>query len=140
MSELESLVESKIYREDELETHLHKAHQERDNYKARVKTLEATAAAASSAPNSRPVSIDLGGGAKSHAANGTNGNGHASSADTRCELCEGPHDLDACPVFSGSTLDGSDKSPLAVKSKKWCADCESSAHDTAECPMADDVF
>ncbi|KAL1408032.1 hypothetical protein Q8F55_004829 [Vanrija albida] len=136
VSELESLVESKIYREDELETFLHKAQLERDNYKSKVKALEAAQAAASSAPNSRPVSIDLGA-ANGAGANGTNG----AHSDTRCELCEGPHDLDACPVFSGSTLDGGgDKSPLAVKSKKWCADCESSAHDTADCPMADDVF
>jgi len=135
VSELESLIESKIYHEDELESRVQELERERDRWRAKANNAAPTST--NSAPShSRTTSLVS--------------NGSASS-EVRCELCEGPHDLDACPVFAGTTLDvdppvgagGADQpSPLAnkAKTKKWCNDCESSAHDTAECPMADDVF
>ena len=103
VSELESLIESKIYREDELETRLTELEQELSRKRASTTT-------------SRP---DL-----SHSR-------HPSTADStatedRCELCEGPHDLDACPVFAGNMGGDDGPSPLGGKGKKgkWCADCE----------------
>jgi len=103
VSELESLIESKIYREDELETRLSEL--ERELSKQRASTASA-----------RP---------------GLSHSRHPSTADStatedRCELCEGPHDLDACPVFAGNMGGEDGPSPSAVKEKKgkWCADCE----------------
>jgi hypothetical protein len=81
--------------------------------------------------------------------------------DEHCELCEGPHQLDACPVFAGNTLGGDEEdegrpSPLAGRGKRRCADCDvrflvmswraeltgsqSTEHDTSDCPLAEDVF
>jgi chromosome segregation ATPase len=140
VSELESLIESKIYREDELET--------------RVQELEdmwsknGGAGAAGAAPAS---SASVTTRAPKHTRTDSAVSNGTARSDLRCELCEGPHELDACPVFSSTTLDAdvdaeadadadAHPSPLANKNKKWCNDCESSAHDTAECPMAEDVF
>jgi hypothetical protein len=141
VSELESLIESKIYREDELETRL--AELERELSRRRVDTAPQTDAASSDRPShSRQPS-------------------HADSTLTedRCELCEGPHDLDACPVFAGNMggADAASPSNGGMQKGKWCADCEvsrergsggfadcadeqSAEHDTEECPMAEDVF
>lgn len=136
MSELESLIESKIYHEDELESRVQELERERDRWQSKAQAAAVGGKATSTNSHSRTDSLVS--------------NGSAAS-DIRCELCEGPHDLDACPVFAGTTLDvdplptgaADQPSPLANKAKagkKWCNDCESSAHDTTECPMADDIF
>lgn len=120
MSELEALIEAKIYHEDELESRLQQMQRDAtkgDNFTNRSSVVS------HSRTSSVASNIDS-----------------ITSDSTRCELCEGPHDLDACPVFAGTTL-SNDDSPLAPKGpKKWCNDCESAAHNTDECPMADDVF
>lgn len=75
MSELESLVESKIYREDELEAQV-------ERYKIQASKVAPTAQTGSS---SRPVT----------------GSAHVSRdvEDGECEMCgEGGHDLDSCPI------------------------------------------
>lgn len=142
VAELESLIESKIYREDELETRLGELERELSRQKA-----ASTNGHADPLPIIRPSHSRQ----TSEATNGT------TATEDRCELCEGPHDLDACPVFAGK-MDGLDDrpSPLAGKMKrgKWCADCEvsltlpyqrfidmqSNEHDTVDCPMAEEVF
>ncbi|WVQ73438.1 hypothetical protein IAR50_003010 [Cryptococcus sp. DSM 104548] len=132
VAELETLIETKIYREDELETRVSSLEREVDRYRK------------SSASSDRNVN-----GEPPHSAasttfsHGGSDNSHSSSTATggskreveRCELCEGPHDLDACPVFAGNVTGEEGK-----KGGKWCMDCESSEHDTVECPMAEDVF
>lgn len=130
VSELESLIESKIYREDELETRV----QELESQLSGQHKVNGTSSHVRNESTSSTISTASQGTTRSTQSNGTTG------TDTRCELCEGPHDLDACPVFTGATLEAGNTSPLSIKKKKWCADCESSAHDTSECPMADDVF
>lgn len=101
VSELESLIESKIYREDELEQRATDLERELDHLRSSSNRNNA------SSNHSRTSSI---------ATTGTDG-------DDRCELCEGPHSLDACPVFSGELGD-----PVATSGKsktgKFCADCE----------------
>lgn len=125
VSELESLIESKIYREDELETRLQELERDVDRWRAKAQALAAGSAASSA--HSRSTSLTS--------------NGVASIDETRCELCEGPHDLDACPVFAGTTLSADTAAAGdGASKKKWCNDCESDAHNTAECPMADDMF
>lgn len=113
--ELESLIESKIYREDELETRLGEL--ERELAKQRAATANGNAAAHDSVARS---------GASSHSRQASIATVHSTATEGRCELCEGPHDLDACPVFAGK-MDGEEgASPSAGKQKrgKWCADCE----------------
>jgi CAP-Gly domain-containing linker protein 1 len=100
VSELESLIESKIYREDELEQRAHDLERELD----RLRPTDHT----SQHGHSRNSSI------------ATTGTDH----DDRCELCEGPHSLDACPVFSGEVVDDVHPAPAKSDTGKFCADCE----------------
>lgn len=146
VSELESLIESKIYREDELETRLAQLQDEVKRYKALSTN--------GNGPHTPPARSETSGHSRAPSI------ANSTATEDRCELCEGPHDLDACPVFAGNMGGDEDRpSPLAgkeVKKGKWCADCEvsgavsckgveademqSDAHDTADCPMAEDVF
>ncbi|CAK9784955.1 hypothetical protein CC85DRAFT_315955 [Cutaneotrichosporon oleaginosum] len=140
VSELESLVESKIYREDELETRV----QELEAEMERLRKAKPAPAPSSTASHSRNPSEQSNG--------STTVSGGSTETALRCELCEGPHDLDACPVFTGAPLEGGNTSPLNIqKGKKWCNDCgvsreretsngQSPSHNTAECPVAEDVF
>ena len=102
-------MESKIYREDELENRLAELGRELDRRRARPPPTEGS----TETSHSRTSSVH-------------------TAAEDRCELCEGPHELDACPVFAGNTLGGGHgegegkPSPLAGRGKvgKLCADCE----------------
>lgn len=143
VSELESLIESKIYREDELETRVQELEADMERLR-KAKPAPAPASGPSAPSHSRNASEQSNG--------STTVSGGSTDTILRCELCEGPHDLDACPVFTGAPLEGGNTTPLNIKkSKKWCNDCEvgllrntadsqSSAHNTAECPLAEDVF
>ncbi|TYJ58409.1 hypothetical protein B9479_000955 [Cryptococcus floricola] len=130
VAELETLIETKIYREDELETRVSSLEREVDRHRK-------SSASSDRNTNGQPPHSAT----STHFSHGSD-NSHSSSTATggskreveRCELCEGPHDLDACPVFAGNVT-GEEK-----KGGKWCEDCESSEHDTVECPMAEDVF
>jgi hypothetical protein len=101
---LESLIESKIYREDELEQRATDLERELDHLRS------SSGRSNTSAHHSRNSSVAT-----------TN-----TDSDDRCELCEGPHSLDACPVFSGEVMDG-DSTSGKSKTAKFCADCEVSA-------------
>ncbi|WVR06658.1 hypothetical protein IAU60_003690 [Kwoniella sp. DSM 27419] len=118
VAELESLIEAKIYREDELETRATSLEREVERLRKSHANGGVGGAHTRTSSTATTMSSTVG----------------TAAGDDRCELCEGPRDLDACPVFAGNML-GEDK-----KGGKWCADCESSAHDTADCPMAEDVF
>lgn len=100
VSELESLIESKIYREDELEQRAHDLERELDRLR------------------SSDQSYQHGNGHSRNSSIATTGTDH----DDRCELCEGPHSLDACPVFSGEVVD--DVPKKNNKTGTFCADCE----------------
>lgn len=119
VSELESLVESKIYREDELETRVQEL--ESEMAKLRVKAVPVV-----NNTNSSSVSHTRNASNQSEESSGsTTVSGGSAEGTTRCELCEGPHDLDACPVFTGAPLEGGNTTPLNIKkNKKWCNDCE----------------
>lgn len=101
MSELESLIESKIYREDELEQRATDLERELDHLRSSSNRNNA------SANHSRHSSVATA----------------DTDSDDRCELCEGPHSLDACPVFSGEDM-GGDLAPGKSATGKFCADCE----------------
>jgi hypothetical protein len=65
-----------------------------------------------------PVSKDAGPEAKS-GERGAIPAAAASDTDERCELCEGPHELDQCPVFAGNL----DAAPSGM-GRRRCADCD----------------
>ncbi|BGO99648.1 hypothetical protein JCM10021v2_003324 [Rhodotorula toruloides] len=128
VNELESLVESKIYHEDELETELQK-------YKA----LAAKAGAASTSSSTPRL------------------NGHGSSkansdaeGGAECEMCgEKGHDLDSCPDFapaSPTKSSFSDRHSAASRNgtngagKEWCDDCEEFGHSLENCPLTSEIF
>ncbi|GAA5981430.1 hypothetical protein JCM11641_004760 [Rhodosporidiobolus odoratus] len=123
VTELESLVESKIYREDELETELEK-------YKA----------LATSSSNSG--SHTNGHSKKSYAASETDG----EQGDGECEMCgEKGHDLDSCPDFSSSPTKSSaaDRRASRIDAKDaadYCDDCEEYGHSLENCPLAAEIF
>lgn len=156
VSELESLVEAKIYREDELETQLSELERQLERVKRGDVRLSQSLRpptngyanghkSPSKSPSKPPppaasthTRTDSAASVSSVASAASAASGASATSDSsRCELCEGPHELDACPVFAGS-LDTPKTTP--GKKGKWCLDCESSAHNTEECPMADDVF
>lgn len=130
VSELESLIESKIYQQDDLENRISEL--ERDLERARASAGASSARSASHAAGADQHRSVSGTSASSASTNGTSGSGSMISSaverEERCELCEGPHELDSCPVFQGNldalSVPGSRDSPLGTKSSKWCADCE----------------
>ncbi|SCV70104.1 BQ2448_1498 [Microbotryum intermedium] len=144
VNELESLVESKIYREDELETELEK-------YKA----------LAAKAPSSSSTS-----GATSSSAT-AKGNGSAQLSkeeeddenNGECEMCGDKHNLESCPIFARSSspskvgrrpsVVGHAKSASlvsvssergAASTEAYCDDCEEYGHALEDCPLANDIF
>jgi hypothetical protein len=136
VSELESLVESKIYREDELETRLAELEREVEKWKLRVAAASMSSLPTTSAQQTTgSTQASLSSRAANHLNKAANGNKEpeaiAEASSDRCELCEGPHELDACPIFSGTMDDGkhaSANSPSmgrgGSKTRKFCEDCE----------------
>ncbi|GAA6022674.1 hypothetical protein JCM11491_000560 [Sporobolomyces phaffii] len=148
VSELEALVESKIYREDELETEL-------EHYKSLV-SKHAIPGSTASSSNGGIVSAA---GPKSSRAD--------DADDGDCEMCgESGHDLDSCPEFLGSTSPTKRRSPVSPtlsssslhhsrttstlviqangnkgeRSQEWCDDCEEFGHALDNCPLAAEIF
>lgn len=128
IGELEALVESKIYREDELEQELERLKEKlsRNNKKSSKNSLEPTdllVRKRSSTPN----------------------NFNQSSSEDVCEICERPgHDIFTCDLLRDETPPARDQN--AVKktngdpSDLFCVDCEGHGHVAADCPHSLDVF
>ncbi|KAK0479184.1 hypothetical protein IW261DRAFT_166460 [Armillaria novae-zelandiae] len=125
ISELEALVESKIYREDELE-------QEIEHLRAKLAKKSSSA----SSKLSDTSSIRRVPSTSSLASHG---------ADIVCEICERPgHDIFSCDLLKGDapapapingTLNGK-----ATDKSLFCEDCESYGHLPVDCPHSMDVF
>ncbi|EIW67626.1 hypothetical protein TREMEDRAFT_45156 [Tremella mesenterica DSM 1558] len=141
VSELESLIESKIYREDELETRLIELEREAEQWRHKApQTPPVPTPHHPTSPiihTSQAADIPASSSGMSYMTHRTSVSDFSSEGGERCELCEGPHELDACPVFQGN-LSAGGGSPK--RKTKFCADCESTEHDTAECPLSEDVF
>ncbi|CAE6445803.1 unnamed protein product [Rhizoctonia solani] len=123
ITELENLVESKIYREDDLEREL-------ERYKEKL------------ARSQRPSG-------ESMLTNGTSKSKSnikvITSTVDRCELCDSKdHDGMDCPLLhDGGEDEPTVKISSAVekdKTKGWCADCEEFGHGVENCPNSQDVF
>ncbi|KAG8687648.1 hypothetical protein FRC08_011869 [Ceratobasidium sp. 394] len=134
ITELENLVESKIYREDDLERELERC---------KEKLARATR-------NSSKLS------GESMLVNGTNGTIKAgkppgprpdisvitSSGElNRCELCESTdHDGMDCPLLHDVHVEESGKHSAGAMTSRWCEDCEEFGHTVESCPNSQDVF
>ncbi|CAE6462625.1 unnamed protein product [Rhizoctonia solani] len=122
ITELENLVESKIYREDDLERELEK-------YKEKLARAQ------------RPSG-------ESMLTNGTSKSKSnikvVTSMVDRCELCDAKdHDGMDCPLLhDGGEDEPTVKISSAVEKDKtnWCADCEEFGHGVENCPNSQDVF
>ncbi|KAI0051630.1 hypothetical protein FA95DRAFT_243872 [Auriscalpium vulgare] len=118
VSELESLIESKIYREDELE-------QEVERLKDKLSRAQ---------KKTSKNAVDI-------AASGSSSSLHSMSDDGQgsgdvCEICEQPgHDIFSCHLLKGDSDAG-----VSTSSKAYCDDCESYGHLSADCPHSMDVF
>ncbi|GAA5914168.1 hypothetical protein JCM6882_004944 [Rhodosporidiobolus microsporus] len=136
VTELESLVESKIYREDELETELE-----------RYKSLASSNGHHTSSPSSAPYLNGNGNGSANKALDaGSETDGEAGEGE--CEMCgRTGHDLDACPEFSGSPTKSAASRrgslPPATDANgaaEYCDDCEEYGHSLENCPLAAEIF
>ncbi|KAF8530397.1 hypothetical protein BU17DRAFT_36275 [Hysterangium stoloniferum] len=135
VNELETLVESKIYREDDLEREL-------ERYKDKLaratqRKLSKTSGESSLAPPSDTVSKK----------SATTVSEHTPPDGDVCEICEEPgHDIFSCHLLQGdtpSTNSSTRKNPSVTDSESsdlWCEDCESTGHTAADCPHSMDIF
>ncbi|GAA5824364.1 hypothetical protein JCM3770_001840 [Rhodotorula araucariae] len=140
VTELEALVEAKIYREDELETEL-----------AKLKALASGATTPKRLNNSHAKQL-------STASSMLDG-----AEDGECEMCgEKGHDLDSCPDFAASSPARTSFSSTSVvdsdangqhvgissatsgngadSAAEWCDDCEEYGHALENCPLASEIF
>ncbi|KAH9957889.1 hypothetical protein BC827DRAFT_1137068 [Russula dissimulans] len=124
VSELESLVETKIYREDELE-------QEIEQLKEKLARVEKKSSRRGN------QATGLASGDSFDSLSDTN---QATLAGDVCEICEQPgHDIFTCDLLRGgaaSTAGGKDAPP----SELYCEDCENYGHVAVDCPHSMDVF
>lgn len=125
IGELEALVESKIYREDELEQELERLKEKlsRNTKKLSKNSLEPT---------------DLPPRKRSSTPNSFN----RSSSEDVCEICERPgHDIFTCDLLRDDTTDqNAVKKTNGDPSDLFCVDCEGHGHVAADCPHSLDVF
>ncbi|KAI9509749.1 hypothetical protein F5148DRAFT_1374978 [Russula earlei] len=122
VSELESLVEAKIYREDELE-------QEVERLKEKLTRIEKKSS--KRGPATGLLSADP--------LDSSDTNQGTLAGDV-CEICEQPgHDIFTCDLLRGrsaSVAGGKDAPP----SDLYCEDCENYGHVAVDCPHSMDVF
>lgn len=129
ISELETLVESKIYREDELEQEIERL-KERLSRGKKKEGLELGNAI------QRKLSI------ASTVASSDDELRSMPSEDV-CEICEQPgHDIFTCDLLKdGAPKPSKDKfTAVRISSEQFCVDCESYGHLATDCPHSLDVF
>ncbi|KAJ7262294.1 hypothetical protein B0H12DRAFT_1321913 [Mycena haematopus] len=118
ISELEALIESKIYREDELE-------QELERTKEKLARQRKSSKGSSEAVDTRRRPASVAG-------------SDVSDTEGVCEICEKPgHDIFTCSLLSAGTPTDDRTSS---DSELFCEDCESHGHVAADCPHSLDVF
>ncbi|KAH9911458.1 uncharacterized protein B0H18DRAFT_1062562 [Fomitopsis serialis] len=127
IGELETLVESKIYREDELEREL-------ERLRDKVARSQRKASKTSTEPTTPNAAITSDG-------NLPNTSVIENSQDV-CEICERPgHDIFSCDLLKdGMPSADSVRSSTAVLEELYCEDCEGRGHTAANCPHSLDVF
>ncbi|KAH8118910.1 hypothetical protein DFH11DRAFT_1561792 [Phellopilus nigrolimitatus] len=151
VNELESLVEAKIYREDELESEVERLKQKVSKGRPSKSSTELSVPDQHSHHSSSNSTSTING---SEHISATPANAMSTSRDPMpsesevCEICERPgHDIFTCDLLK----DGSEptispastsvpKNPKGTDSDLFCEDCESHGHLAANCPHSLDVF
>ncbi|KAL1673859.1 hypothetical protein EV122DRAFT_293840 [Schizophyllum commune] len=110
IGELESLIESKIYREDELEQEIERLNNKLARQKKKTSDRPPSTASTVSEP-----------------------------AQQVCEICERPgHDIFSCDLLKEDS--GRSSRASTASTDLFCEDCEGHGHTAAECPHSQDVF
>lgn len=118
ISELEALVESKIYREDELEQELERLKEKLARQKKFSKSTSDTL--------------------EPHPHGSLLVNTSSSASPQVCEICERPgHDIFSCNLLKAKIPTTSHSGPSL---DLFCADCESHGHAASDCPHSLEVF
>nr|GAT57604.1 predicted protein [Mycena chlorophos] len=119
ISELEALIESKIYREDELEQELERTKEKLSRQRKSSK--------GSSEVQSRPRA-------------GSVASSEVSESEPVCEICDQPgHDVFTCSLLV-SEEPSQDGRVSVSDTELFCTDCESRGHLAQDCPHSLDVF
>ncbi|KAI0309079.1 hypothetical protein OF83DRAFT_1288737 [Amylostereum chailletii] len=122
VSELEGLIESKIYREDELE-------QEVERLKEKISRTQRKLSKGALDVNRTADTV----------VSQTDDGRLGVRADI-CEICEQPgHDIFTCDVLKGDSMPSSAASS-STSSELYCGDCETYGHLAVDCPHSMDVF
>jgi CAP-Gly domain-containing linker protein 1 len=163
ISELEALLETKIYREDELERELETLR--RRSSKTARKTSKSSLEL-DPVPEDRPASSFANGtGSATSTATAmpkdgahSRSNSLITSESDVCEICERPgHDIFSCDLLKESSsptlmmsrivpedatavLSPVKPEPSRITERLYCEDCDSEGHTSNECPYALDVF
>ncbi|KAI0745313.1 hypothetical protein C8Q76DRAFT_806678 [Earliella scabrosa] len=128
IGELESLIESKIYREDELEREI-----ERLKEKLARSQKKSSKSDLPEDPMRRPAS-------RASTISSTIG----QTNEEVCEICERPgHDIFTCDLLKEGPPTSSSISSASTRrddSEQICEDCEERGHTAANCPNSLDVF
>ncbi|KAF8135507.1 hypothetical protein EV363DRAFT_797597 [Boletus edulis] len=124
ISELETLIESKIYREDELEQEVERLKEKLSRSKKSCTDpadLQRRASSASTALSSDDDDV------------------LSVSREDVCEICERPgHDIFTCDLLKEDAPPPRAKPSLSLT--LYCVDCEGYGHVAADCPHSLDVF
>jgi len=123
VGELESLVEVKIYREDELE-------QEIEQLKEKLARVEKK----SSKRGNQAIGL-----LSADSFDSMSDTNQPTLAGDVCEICEQPgHDIFTCDLLRGGAAPTGGKD--APPSELYCEDCENYGHVAVDCPHSMDVF
>ncbi|KAL4268225.1 CAP-Gly domain-containing protein [Pleurotus pulmonarius] len=155
ISELEALVESKIYREDELEQELERVKDKLARAQKKLSTSSTSSHKPGDLPNPRRQ-----GSIASLASSESSSNsnilapglsavaGNSVSEEEVCEICEKPgHDIFSCGLLKEEAQQKRSTPRKVVNGSGggaaadlFCVDCESHGHVAKDCPHSLDVF
>ncbi|KAJ3821508.1 hypothetical protein F5880DRAFT_1485975 [Lentinula raphanica] len=143
ISDLEALVETKIYREDELEQEIERLNEKLRKANAKRSGKSSTGPTTGDSSSNSSAHVD------SSSSDGVGG------GEPVCEICEKPgHDIFSCDLLredygqqnpiSSSSIGNNPSHTAALDSDEnldvWCEECEGHGHRAEECPYAGDVF
>lgn len=141
IGELESLIESKIYREDELEREVARLQDRLAKSQKKSSKGLPEDPRSSTTPSLTSVSSSI----SSRSESVMSDSASRSGGEDVCEICEKPgHDIFSCdllkedrPLSVGSAADFLKKS---AADDLFCEDCEEHGHTAVNCPHSLDVF
>ncbi|THV07103.1 hypothetical protein K435DRAFT_960070 [Dendrothele bispora CBS 962.96] len=148
ISELEALVESKIYREDELEQEIERLKDKLARAQKKAKSSTTPSEIVSSEHGPRKASISA---SSIQSSSSLSQDSQTHGDEPVCEICERPgHDIFNCDLLkedrplsttsSISSLGEVNGKTTHASDDLWCEDCESPGHTAEDCPNSEDVF